>query len=121
MPPSIKRAVIQRINLTRQGPEQTRWKASSTAVICNMHYEDFSKTNKFCIPKKPNTQPASKKARIEGEDMQDTTIGSQSEDLDDHDLSLQDTQPDTVEINCTDLHPTQPQLHSLDIGTASST
>ena len=49
--------------------------------------------------------------------MQDTTIGSQSEDFDDHDLSLQDTQPNTV---CTDLHPIQPQLHSLDIGTASS-
>ena len=112
MPQSIKRAVIQRINLTRQGPEQSRWKASSTAVICNVHYEDFmgpSKTNKFCIPvyfKKPSTTPASKKARIEEEDMQDTTSGYQDEDLDD--LSLQDTQPETIRV-------------SLDICTASST
>jgi len=41
MPVPIKRAVIQRINFTRQGPEQSRWKASTEAVICNVHYVDF--------------------------------------------------------------------------------
>ena len=76
-----------------------------------------SKTSKYHIPvyfKKPNTPPASKKARTEEGNMKDTTIGYQNEDLDD-DFSLQDTQPDTV-----GLHPTQPQLTSLDIGTTSS-
>jgi len=69
MPVSIKRTVIQRINITRQGPEQTRWKASPSAVICNMHYENFVGPSKTRIPvyfKKSNAPPASKKARTEG-------------------------------------------------------
>ena len=100
MPAPIKRAVTQRINITRQGPEQSRWKASTGAVICNVHYVDFvgpSRKNKNLVPvhfKKPNTSsnpPASKKSRVSTsseEDMQDTTTGNQDEDLDD-DLTLQ--------------------------------
>jgi len=100
MSASIKRAVTQRINITRQGPEQSRWKASTGAVISNVHYVDLegpSRKNKNLVPvhfKKPNTTsnpPASKKSRVSTsseEDTQDTTTGNQDEDLDD-DLTLQ--------------------------------
>ena len=40
MPESIERAVSEAINLTRQGLEQTKWKASPSAVICNVHHGD---------------------------------------------------------------------------------
>ena len=89
MPVPTKRAVIQRINTTKQGPEQSRWKASPGAVICNVHYMDFvgpSRGNRNLVPvhfKKPNTPaapPESKKRRVSirdtsaEEDIQETTI-----------------------------------------------
>ena len=37
MPFSVKRAVIAKINLTRQGPKGKRWQPTKEAVICNVH------------------------------------------------------------------------------------
>jgi len=48
----IKQA-ITRTNITRQGPEQSRWKVSTGAVYCNIHYMDFmgpNKKNKNLVP-----------------------------------------------------------------------
>ena len=53
MPKPVKRAVIQRINITRQGPGGIKWLPAAEAVICNVHYIDYkgpSKENKDLVP-----------------------------------------------------------------------
>jgi len=53
MPQQVQRAVIQKINLTRQGPRGTKWKPTKETVICNVHYAGFkgpTKDNKDDIP-----------------------------------------------------------------------
>ena len=40
MPEPVKRAVITKVNLTRQGPGGRRWQPGKDAVICNVHYKD---------------------------------------------------------------------------------
>ena len=39
MPEHMKRAVIKKVNITRQGPK--KWKSTKKTVICNMHYLNF--------------------------------------------------------------------------------
>jgi len=60
MPKPVKQAVIQRINITRQGLGGIKWLPTAEAVICNVHYIDYkgpSKENKDLVPvhcKRPN-------------------------------------------------------------------
>ena len=64
MPEPVKRAVTQKVNITRQGPSGSKWQPSKDAVICNIHYLDFkgpSKGNKDFVPvyfKRPESYPA---------------------------------------------------------------
>ena len=97
MPEPIKRAVIQKINVTRQGPSGSKWKPSKDAVICNIHYLDFkgpSKENKDSVPvyfKRPNSYtalPPPKKRRVivkcatstTAEDVYNSNIEHQNDD-----------------------------------------
>ena len=63
MSESIKRAVVTKINFTRQGPKGKRRQPSKEAVICNVHYLDYkgpSKANRQLIPvyfKRPGSRP----------------------------------------------------------------
>ena len=41
MPHHVKQAVLQKINLTRQGPGGNKWRPTKDSVICNVHYENF--------------------------------------------------------------------------------
>ena len=72
MPKPIKKAVIQTINVTRQGQGGTKWLPNTETVICNVHYIDHkgpSRANKDLVPvnfKRPNpcsTLPTSKRTR----------------------------------------------------------
>ena len=64
MPELVKRAVIEKINHTRQGSQRTKWKPSQQAFICNVHYPDFkgpSRVNPDILPihfKRPTSYPA---------------------------------------------------------------
>ena len=65
MPQRVKQAVVQKINLTRQGPRGTKWQPTKGSVICNVHYPDFkgpTKDNKDVFPinfKRPGHYPSS--------------------------------------------------------------
>ena len=125
MPETVKRAVVQKINLTRQSPGGSKWLPSTEAVICNVHYLHFigpTRGNKNLVPvyfKRPDSYPvlpAPKKRRVivrgtsaEG-DVQDSTISDQNDSLDDGSSSLlhtdfsSDEDVDyTVETNSADL------------------
>jgi len=66
--------MIQKINLTRQGPRGTKWKPTKETVICNVHYAGFkgpTKDNKDVIPinfKRPahysSIAPAPKREKV---------------------------------------------------------
>ena len=64
MPEHVKRAVIEKVNITRQGPNRTKWKPTKETVICNMHYLHFkgpSRPDNDVIPiyfKRPRSNPA---------------------------------------------------------------
>ena len=74
MPELVKRAVIEKINHTRQGLQRTKWQPSEEVAICNVHYADFkgpSRVNQDVLPiyfKKPTsysaTTSAPKKRRL---------------------------------------------------------
>jgi len=40
MPNHVQRAVVAKINLTRQGPGGRKWNPNKDTVICNVHYAD---------------------------------------------------------------------------------
>jgi len=40
-PEPVKRAVITKINFTRQDPSGRRWRPSKDSVIYNVHYKDY--------------------------------------------------------------------------------
>jgi len=40
MPKYVQRAVVAKINLTRQGPGGRKWNPNKDTVICNVHYTD---------------------------------------------------------------------------------
>ena len=97
MPEAVKRAVVQKINLTRQSPGGSKWLPTTEAVICNVHYLHFigpTRGNKNLVPvyfKRPDSclvLPAPKKRRVivrgtSGEgDVQDSTISDQNDSLD---------------------------------------
>ena len=62
MPEHMKRAVIEKVNITRQGPQ--KWKPTKKTVICNMNYLNFkgpSRPDNNVIPisfKRPRSNPA---------------------------------------------------------------
>ena len=74
MPQHVKRAVVLKINLTRQGPKGTKWQPTGESVICNVHYADFkgpTKDNKDVVPinfkrpsNYPSVSPAPKRKRL---------------------------------------------------------
>ena len=125
MPEAVKRAVVQKINLTRQSPGGSKWLPTTEAVICNVHYLHFigpTRGNKNLVPvyfKRPDSclvLPAPKKRRVivrgtSGEgDVQDSTISDQNDSLDDGSSSLLHTDFSsdedveyTVETNSADL------------------
>ena len=41
MPEHVRRAVVEKINHTRQGLQRTKWKPTEDVYICNVHYPDF--------------------------------------------------------------------------------
>ena len=88
MSESIIRAVVTKINFTRQGPKGKRWQPSKEAVICNVHYLDYkgpSKANRQLIPvyfKRPGsrpTPPSTKQRRVQQPISQ--TGGQNTEEL----------------------------------------
>ena len=72
MPEPVKRAVIIKVNLTRQGPGGRRWQPGKDAVICNIYYEDHqepSRDNRNLVPvhfKRPSHHPTPPTQRRKG-------------------------------------------------------
>lgn len=74
MPQHVKQAVVQKINLTRQGPRGNKWRPTKDSVICNVHYSGFkgpTKDVKDVFPvnfKRPrhysSTIPAPKRKKV---------------------------------------------------------
>ena len=123
MPVLTKRAVTQRVNITRQGPQQSRWKASPGAIICNVHYKDFvgpSRSNRNLVPvhfKKPNAALvplASKKVRIRGMSAEEDEDTSYSDDQTSLPIGELDIQLDTAGLSSGYLHLAQPQFDTED-------
>ena len=128
MPVPTERAVTQRVNITRQGPEQSRWKASPGAVICNVHYKDFigcSRNNRNLVPvhfKKPNSAlipPASQKVRIRGTSAEEDENASYSANQTSLPTGELDPQLDTAGLSSGYLHPAQPQFDTKDTGSTT--
>ena len=56
--------MIEKVNITKQGPNRTNWQPTKETVICNMHYLNFKEASRLdndVIPiyfKRPRSNPA---------------------------------------------------------------
>ena len=66
MPESIKQAVMEKINFTRQGQKDKKWQPTKEAVIYDVHYLNCkgpSKANQDFIFKRPGNHHTPKRRR----------------------------------------------------------